>query len=105
MFNSDMIVSGMNEPYFGVITHDEFRKSNLTDENRKEFFNSGTAHVESVLKKIREHIGPAFMIKQALDFGCGVRRLVIPLSEITENVTGVDVSDSMLGEAGKNCES
>ncbi len=41
---------------------------------------------------------------RALDFGCGVGRLVIPLSKIAESVTGVDVSESMLNEAISNCD-
>ena len=95
---------GRSDPYYGVVTHDRFRCSNLTDENKEEFFRSGYDHVNTVMKNIRRHIDPAFTIKKALDFGCGVGRLLIPLADIAENVTGVDVSDSMLNEARKNCE-
>ena len=95
---------GKTDPYFGVITDEKFRRSNLTDDNRKEFFRSGYDYIDHVLKKIREHIDPNYTVKKALDFGCGVGRLVIPLAKLAENVTGVDVSDSMLAEANKNCE-
>jgi SAM-dependent methyltransferase len=57
-----------------------------------------------VILNINKHIDPDFTIKNALDFGCGVGRLVIPLSSIAETVTGLDVSDSMLKEAQKNCD-
>ncbi|MFN0314292.1 MAG: class I SAM-dependent methyltransferase [Burkholderiales bacterium] len=95
---------GKNDPYFGVLTHDKFRKINLTDENKEEFFRSGFNHIDNVLEKIRRHIDQTFTIKKALDFGCGVGRLVIPLANVALEVTGVDVSDSMLNEAKKNCE-
>ncbi len=95
---------GKNDPYFGVITHDKYHKSNLTDENIKDFFNSGYIYIDNVLKNIRQYIDPAYNIRHALDFGCGVGRLVIPLAKVAENVTGIDFSDSMLSEAEKNCE-
>lgn len=95
---------GKSEPYFGVITCDKYLKSNLTNENREEFINSGYVYINNVLNNIRKHIDPNFKIKQALDFGCGVGRLTIPLAEVAELVTGIDVSESMLNEAMKNCK-
>lgn len=108
MFNSDSDREwekfGKDDPYFGVITHDRFRKSNLTDENKEEFFESGSTYIDDVLGAIRQHIDQTFTIKKALDFGCGVGRLIIPLAKVAQEVTGIDVSDSMLNEAKKNCE-
>jgi cyclopropane fatty-acyl-phospholipid synthase-like methyltransferase len=95
---------GRDDPYFGVITDDKFHKLNLTNENKDEFFKSGSNYIDDVLKKIRQHIDQTFTIKKALDFGCGVGRLVIPLANVAQEVTGVDVSDSMLNEAKKNCD-
>ena len=94
---------GKDDPYYGVFTHDNYRKSNITDEKKEEFFATGVNYVDDVLKKIRWHIDENFTIKKALDFGCGVGRLVIPLANIAQEVTGIDVSDSMLNEAKKNC--
>ena len=34
-----------------------------------------------------------FTIKKALDFGCGVGRIVIPLAAAAQEVTGIDVSE------------
>jgi cyclopropane fatty-acyl-phospholipid synthase-like methyltransferase len=58
-----------------------------------------------VLTNIRKHIDPLYSPRKALDFGCGVGRLVIPLARIADHVTGVDVSQSMIDEAKRNCES
>jgi SAM-dependent methyltransferase len=95
---------GKDDPYFGVIAIGKYRKSNLTDENKNEFFRSGYDYIDKVLNNIRKHIDPNYAIKKGLDFGCGVGRLVIPLAEVSEHVTGVDVSDSMLNEAINNCK-
>ncbi len=39
----------------------------------------------------------------ALDFGCGVGRVTIPLAELSAQVIAVDVAAQMLREARKNC--
>lgn len=53
---------------------------------------------------IRKHIDEKFKFKRTLDFGCGVGRLVIPFANVAQEVTAIDVSDSMLNEAKKNCQ-
>ncbi len=95
---------GATDPYYSVITQERFRKDRLTDEARAEFFRSGQKYIDEVLDTIQRLIEPSFQPKRALDFGCGVGRLVIPLAGVAERVTGVDVSDSMLEEARRNCE-
>lgn len=94
---------GKRDPYFGVLTNEKYRYKNLTDEARKEFFDSGRAHIRSVLAVIRRVIDPDFSPDKILDFGCGVGRLVIPFSEIAQKVVGLDISESMLKEAERNC--
>lgn len=95
---------GKNDPYFGVLSDEKFRESNLTEDIKAEFFRSGFAYIDDVLAKIKQHVDADFTPNKALDFGCGVGRLVIPLANVAREVTGVDVSDSMLQEARKNCE-
>jgi SAM-dependent methyltransferase len=95
---------GKIDPYYGVYTHDKFKKANLTDENKKEFIRGGYDYIANVINKIKEQIDSTYTVKKALDFGCGVGRLVIPLAEVAEHVTGIDVSESMLNEAKNNCE-
>jgi 2-polyprenyl-3-methyl-5-hydroxy-6-metoxy-1,4-benzoquinol methylase len=95
---------GSKDPYFGVLTLDKYTKENLTEKNKNEFFVSGKDYIDDILDKIRKHIAPVFTINKALDFGCGVGRLVIPLADVANEVTGVDISQSMLNEARKNCD-
>jgi 2-polyprenyl-3-methyl-5-hydroxy-6-metoxy-1,4-benzoquinol methylase len=94
---------GKKDPYFGVLAHKKFRRESLTDETKIEFFESGRSHIRHVFEVCRRRLDQGFSPKRALDFGCGTGRLVIPLAEIAEHVVGLDVSDSMLHEARKNC--
>lgn len=95
---------GKKDPYFAVLTDKKFRNSNLTDDVKSEFFASGKSHINQVLEVCRTRLNRDFSPKRALDFGCGTGRLVIPLAEIVDRVVGLDVSNSMLKEAQKNCE-
>ena len=94
---------GERDPYFGVLSSEGFRASNLTQENRAEFFQSGEAHIDEVFGKIKLRLGQDFNPARSIDFGCGVGRLVIPLSRRSAQVTGIDVADSMLAAARANC--
>lgn len=94
---------GRNDPYYGVVTHDEFRASNISDKALDKFFESGFNYVDEVIFNIHNHIQKEFNPKSALDFGCGVGRLIVPLAHKYQEVIGVDVSQSMLNEAQKNC--
>ena len=95
---------GEIDPYFGVLSSDEFRAENLTAEGKEKFFRSGEKHIGRVLDEIRNHLDRDYKPGRSLDFGCGVGRLVIPLAGLSEDVVGVDVSDHMLAEAASNCE-
>lgn len=95
---------GSTDPYFGVISSDEFRNGIMSAQARREFFRTGVEHVTNVMNELRSAFAPTFSPKSALDFGCGVGRLVIPLAGNADHITGVDVSRSMLAEARRNCE-
>ena len=95
---------GEIDPYFSVLAHPRFRAAATGGETRREFFTSGEEHVERLFAIIRENLDPKFAPRRALDFGCGVGRVAIPLARRVEQVVAVDVSDSMLNEANKNCE-
>ena len=91
------------EPYFAVLTEPQYR-GELSRSDRAEFFRTGEAHVSEMLSIIRTRLHPAFAPARALDFGCGVGRLLIPLAARCREVTGVDVSPAILDEARRNCE-
>jgi SAM-dependent methyltransferase len=94
---------GKTNPYFGVLTTERFKNENLTSDNKAAFFESGHAYLDFVFQVARENLDSSFRPKRALDFGCGVGRLALPLARQCESVVGVDISDSMLAEARSNC--
>lgn len=102
--DADWETWGKIDPYFGVCTQPQYRQEQMTPEAREEFFASGEQKVRDILDFCRRHIDPDFRPKRALDFGCGVGRLLLATAGIAEQVTGLDVSESMLDEARKNCE-
>jgi SAM-dependent methyltransferase len=93
------------DPYWAVLTQDRFRKQAMDEAARREFFLSGEKYIEWVFSVIHKHIDPQFKPEKGLDFGCGVGRLVLAMSRRCRSVVGIDVSDSMLAEARKNCVS
>src|SRR5260370_33552589 len=95
---------GKNDPYFGVLTWEGYKNNKLTKEAQKEFFATGERYIDSVVKTIQEHFNPAFRPVRALDFGCGVGRLALPLARLCDSVVGVDVSESLLATAAQNCK-
>jgi 2-polyprenyl-3-methyl-5-hydroxy-6-metoxy-1,4-benzoquinol methylase len=95
---------GRRDPYFGVITDPKFRSAGINENAKQEFFASGEVHVNGVLSTIRKYIDPGFVPRAALDFGCGVGRLLIPFARVAQEVVGLDISPSMLHEARRNCD-
>lgn len=94
---------GRRDPYFGVLTNTKYRRANMDEQARREFFETGRGHVDHVMKTIRAYIDPGFRPTSVLDFGCGSGRVVVPFAKIAQQVVGLDVSQSMLDEAGRNC--
>lgn len=94
---------GERDPYFGVLTHPQFRRANLTLQSLEEFFQTGRDELRDLIDDCRRHVG-SVSTRCTLEFGCGVGRLLIPASESAEVCVGVDVSDAMRAEAARNCE-
>ncbi len=84
---------GRSHPYHGVLANPRFL--NPGPEDLKDFFASGEGDVQHVLATLTNVFGP-FEPKSALDFGCGVGRLLIPLARRCGIAYGVDVSEPML---------
>ena len=92
---------GERDPYYGVISHPEFRRDALDAKSRATFFQSGATTIGHWLAEAEAAIGPIAR-GSALDFGCGVGRLSIPLAARFGNVSAVDVSPGMLRELETN---
>jgi 2-polyprenyl-3-methyl-5-hydroxy-6-metoxy-1,4-benzoquinol methylase len=94
---------GASDPYFGVLSEEQFRSRQLDPAAREAFFRIGEQNIAGALDTIHAGLDAAFAPRSALDFGCGVGRLVIPLARRAERVVGVDISPSMIAEARRNC--
>lgn len=95
---------GKNNPYYGVLSSDLYAIENLTEENYEHFFKTGDEHLNFILNVIKEKFGINNKFENALDFGCGVGRITIPLAQRYDRVVAVDVSMSMLKELEDNCK-
>ncbi len=85
------------DPFWAVLT-DPDKKGNRWQID--EFFADGKNTVEAELKGVRARY-PGLRTGRALDFGCGVGRLTQALALHFERVTGVDISEKMLGLADR----
>jgi SAM-dependent methyltransferase len=94
---------GAKSPYFGVLSVQRFSEARFDEEARAEFFESGEAHVRSLFAVIDRREGRVWRPRIAVDLGCGVGRLAIPLARSSDKVIAVDVSPSMLFEVERNC--
>ena len=95
---------GKIDPYYAVVTLDQYRQENLTSVARSEFFRLGQEQISDLWKEIETHFRPCFHPKRSLDFGCGVGRLAVPIAQRSASLAAVDVSMGMLQEAKRNCE-
>jgi len=95
---------GRSDPYYGVTTSSEYLGQHLSDKNWNEFFQSGVELTKVVFPIIEKHFRENWTPKVAVDFGCGVGRLAIPLAKRCQRVIGIDVSEAMLRETRANAE-
>ena len=88
-------------PYHGVLTQEKYL--NPDNEALREFFSTGDGDIAHHLSSLRRVFG-TFEPRSALDFGCGVGRLLIPLAKECGSGVGVDIADGMLDLAAKHCQ-
>ncbi len=94
---------GSENPYFGVLTDPRFRGRALEGDVKATFLQTGEDHVEWLTAAIARYFGGLARKEAALDFGCGVGRVVVPLAARFKQVVGVDISDSMLAAESRRC--
>ena len=108
LVQSDWEDLGTLDPMWAVLSEPQKRYGQW---NEKDFYATGNTFVQAVLTEA-EACTTSLERGSALDFGCGLGRLTFALSEKFSNVTGVDVSTTMLEKADayrqtngiKNCK-
>lgn len=91
---------GRDDPYFGVLADERFAAARIAG-SREEFFATGRAYVTGLLTQYEHHFGPLHRTR-ALDHGCGVGRLTLPLAAAFAEVIALDIAPAMLAEAAIN---
>jgi len=71
---------GRVDPYYGVLSNEQFRADRLDATALEAFFQTGEDHVAWTIGSIRRLVAPEFEARRVLDFGCGVGRLVLPFA-------------------------
>jgi 2-polyprenyl-3-methyl-5-hydroxy-6-metoxy-1,4-benzoquinol methylase len=89
-------------PYWGVLSAEQYKGHQLSPSARELFFKSGEELVSNVVAFIQSHINAEFQPQRSLDFGCGVGRLLIPMARRSKQAVGVDVSQQMLALCNEN---
>src|SRR5580700_6335111 len=77
---------GKQDPYYGVLSDQRYRKNNRAA-NMGEFWQSGATHWQMILTNLDRLYGPRHM-RIAVDFGCGVGRILKPMSNDYQRVIG-----------------
>jgi 2-polyprenyl-3-methyl-5-hydroxy-6-metoxy-1,4-benzoquinol methylase len=91
---------GQTDPFWAVLSEEVYRRENLSDARLAAFLRTGEAYVADMWTTCIRVFGEGFGPKRALDFGCGVGRIALPLSRRVQSVVAVDVAASMLAIAG-----
>ncbi len=94
--DSDWQRVAQDEPYWGVLSQDEYRKGSMDPDKLGQFMATGEEFVANVFGLVKKYLDPDFAPRRALDFGCGVGRLLIPIARRVELAVGVDVAPAML---------
>lgn len=85
-----------DDPYWGVLSLDTYRKKSMDVQRLDQFMASGEDYIANLFALINKFLIPDFAPRRALDFGCGVGRLAIPIAKRVNEVVGVDIAQAML---------
>lgn len=94
---------GRIDPYLKTVqTLDPYKRDGSDGYDLDSYFASGERYVADLFRTIEQHVAPGFRPRTALDFGCSVGRVAIPLARRCDSVVGLDVSPDALAEAERN---
>ncbi|MDG1511386.1 MAG: methyltransferase domain-containing protein [Mariniblastus sp.] len=88
---------GADEPFYAVLTEEKYKRKQLDQEL---FFDTGKELLARQIQLIHDR-GIHVPRGNALDFGCGVGRLTNAMAAYFDEVIGVDISSTMIGNANK----
>lgn len=89
---------GASEPFWSVLTHDGYRTSNLDDQARRTFYETGAPDA-ALVERACSRTGVEVRRGVCLELGCGVGRITKHLAARFENVVALDISAGNLQQA------
>jgi SAM-dependent methyltransferase len=92
------------EPYWSVISSDQFKGGSLSRDDKATFFSSGEEYISDLFGFIHRFISDDFRPGRSLDFGCGVGRLLLPIARRSVQATGIDIAPGMLELCAENAK-
>lgn len=91
------------DPYLRTVrTLDPYKLDPTLSQDTAGYFASGERYVADLFFTIDRHVKRDFRPRIAVDFGCSVGRVALPLAKRAEMVVGLDVSSNALREAEAN---
>jgi 2-polyprenyl-3-methyl-5-hydroxy-6-metoxy-1,4-benzoquinol methylase len=82
----------------------DHRRRHLEGTDRDRLFDTGYKQVGRLASEIEAYTGCTLEGRRALDFGCGMGRLAIPMAERCAHVYGLEISPELLQEADRNAQ-
>jgi 2-polyprenyl-3-methyl-5-hydroxy-6-metoxy-1,4-benzoquinol methylase len=96
---------GRSDPYLQTVrTLDPYKLEAAEESPRDRYFESGENYVRDLFATIERYVRAPFQPRLAVDFGCSVGRLAIPLARRAQRTIGLDVSTEALEEAERNAD-
>jgi len=89
---------GEKDPFFAALTSLQYQHGR----NKEYFLKTGEQYFDRLIQKFTKLSIPLDKECVALDYGCGVGRILRPMSKYFKNSVGIDISESMLQEARRN---
>jgi SAM-dependent methyltransferase len=80
------------------------RVETFDEDERAAAYERGERAFAQLAERIERLTGAELASRRALDYGCGVGRLALPLAQRARHVHGLDISPAVLQEAGSNAE-
>jgi SAM-dependent methyltransferase len=94
---------GQFDPYLRTVkTLDPYKLDPNLPRGIEYYFESGERYIADLFREIDRYVSPGFKPKRAVDFGCSVGRIAVPLAARCETMIGVDIAPEALAEAEKN---
>jgi len=86
---------GESDPYWSVLTHDDFRLQSIDAKKLTEFYDSGQ-RAAGLIELFEKKTGASVQRGVCLELGCGVGRITAHLAKRFERVIAVDISPGNL---------